>query len=97
MRPPSRAGNGKRFTTAKLTEIRAIKESSEPIPSEYACPANLAIPTGPESYDTTPPLPEKIPTISPHSETIIKINSLSAYIKPAENDWKNGMRKSPVS
>ena len=75
MRPPSSAGNGKRFTTDKFIEISAINERSGPIPSEYAVPANLAIPTGPESSEIAlPPVPTKSPWMSPQSETIIMIN-----------------------
>ena len=52
-RPPSNAGKGSKFMTAKLIEIRAIKDKRYPMPISETIPVTLTKPTGPITESAT--------------------------------------------
>ncbi len=51
IRPPSRAGNGTRLSTAKLSYINAVNDKRYTTPRRAASSTSRAIPTGPDTCE----------------------------------------------
>ena len=97
MRPPSSAGNGNKFTTARLIEMTAMKARNEPIPSAAAIPPYFAIPIGPESSERTFLLPVKILETREPTPASIALNSWIDCVNPVLIESKNpNLHKQPA-